>query len=45
MYIKELHVNHPNSYAVVHMSYGEITALANGMYEFCLLYTSDAADD
>lgn len=33
MYIKELHVNHPNSYAVVHMSYGEITALANGMYE------------
>ena len=27
MYIKELHVNHPNSYAVVHMSYGEITAL------------------
>lgn len=33
MYIKELHVNHPNSYAVVHMSYGEITALANGMYK------------
>ena len=27
MYIKELHVNHPNSYAVVHMSYGEINEI------------------